>query len=282
MNNISSIKEITKILKEWKAKGVTIGFVPTMGYLHDGHKSLIEKARHENDKVVVSIFVNPTQFGVNEDFDKYPRNIERDLQICEDVGTDIVFIPTVAEMYPTNNLVYIDVNELSEGLCGAKRVGHFRGVCTVVAKLFNVVTPDKAYFGEKDAQQLAIIKRMVLDLNFDVKIVPCPIVRESDGLAMSSRNMYLSKDERQIAIVISKSLNIAIEKLLSGERNASEIIKIIKDKINIEPLAKIDYISVVDQHTLKPVTNIVEPILVAVAVYIGNTRLIDNFSFNEF
>lgn len=281
MKNISSIKEITKIIKEWKAKGVTIGFVPTMGYLHDGHKSLIEKARQENDKVVVSIFVNPTQFGVNEDFDKYPRNIEKDLQICEDVGTDIVFIPTVAEMYPTNNLVYVDVNELGEGLCGAKRAGHFRGVCTVVAKLFNIVIPDKAYFGEKDAQQLAIIKRMVFDLNFEVEIVPCQIVRESDGLAMSSRNMYLSKDERQISLVISKSLNIAIEKLLSGERNPSEIIKIIKDKINTEPLAKIDYISVVDQDTLKPVNNIGSPILVAVAVYIGNTRLIDNILFNE-
>ena len=281
MIEISNIKETVKVIKQWKNQGLTIGFVPTMGYLHDGHKSLIEKARLENDKVVVSIFVNPIQFGKNEDFDKYPKNIGGDLKMCSDAGVDLVFTPLAAEMYPAENLVYIDVNELGDGLCGASRIGHFRGVCTVVAKLFHIVTPDKAYFGEKDAQQLAIIKRMVYDLNFDIDIVPCPIVREQDGLAMSSRNMYLSKEERQAALVISKSLELAKRSLADGLTSAEAIIGLIKTNISNEPLAKINYVEVVDANSLKPVNEIIAPVLVAVAVYIGETRLIDNFLFDE-
>jgi pantoate--beta-alanine ligase len=281
MNNISSLNEMTKTTKEWKKQGFSIGFVPTMGYLHNGHKSLIEKARQENDKVIVSIFVNPIQFGQNEDFSKYPINIERDFKLCKDVGVDIIFTPLARDMYPTENLVYIDVDKLGDWLCGAVRPGHFRGVCTVVAKLFNIVNPNKAYFGEKDAQQLAIIKRMVLDLNFDIKIVSCPIVRESDGLAMSSRNKYLSKDERKAALVISKSLKLAKQSLDYGERKVDTILKLISDEINSEPLAKIDYISLVDPNTIKPIDEILKPVLIAIAVYIGDTRLIDNFLFDK-
>jgi pantoate--beta-alanine ligase len=281
MKNISNIKEIRQIISEWKSQGISIGLVPTMGYLHDGHKSLIEQARRENDKVVVSIFVNPMQFGPNEDFEKYPRNLEYDFQMCSQAGADIVFTPSVTEMYASKNLVYIDVDELGDCLCGAARLGHFRGVCTVVAKLFNIVMPDRAYFGEKDAQQLAIIKRMVQDLNFDIEIVPCPIVRESDGLAISSRNSYLSAQERRAAVIISKSLKLAKQMLCQGQRNAEIIKQLIIDKISGEPLAHINYVDIVDAVTLKPVSNITTPILVAVAVYIGETRLIDNFSFKE-
>lgn len=281
MKNISNIKEIRQIISEWKSQGISIGLVPTMGYLHDGHKSLIEQARRENDKVVVSIFVNPMQFGPNEDFEKYPRNLEYDFQMCSQAGADIVFTPSVTEMYASKNLVYIDVDELGDCLCGAARLGHFRGVCTVVAKLFNIVMPDRAYFGEKDAQQLAIIKRMVQDLNFDIEIVPCPIIRESDGLAISSRNSYLSAQERQAAVIISKSLKLAKQMLCQGQRNAEIIKQLIIDKISSEPLAHINYVDIVDAVTLKPMSNITTPILVAVAVYIGETRLIDNFSFKE-
>ncbi|MHB1485739.1 MAG: pantoate--beta-alanine ligase [Saccharofermentanales bacterium] len=281
MINISKIKETREIIKEWKKKGFTVGFVPTMGHLHDGHKSLITKARKENDKVVVSIFVNPIQFGPDEDYEKYPRNMERDLEICSDAGADLVFAPLAIEMYASNNLVYIDVDELGDGLCGSMRSGHFRGVCTVVAKLFNMVIPDKAYFGEKDAQQLVIIKRMVQDLNFDLEIIQCPIIRELDGLAMSSRNIYLSAQERQAALVISRSLDLAKQALYQGERNAKVIRKLITKKIQTEPLASINYVEVVDAETLRSVSEISEPVLVAIAVYINKTRLIDNFTFKE-
>lgn len=245
MKNISNIKEIRQIISEWKSQGISIGLVPTMGYLHDGHKSLIEQARRENDKVVVSIFVNPMQFGPNEDFEKYPRNLEYDFQMCSQAGADIVFTPSVTEMYASKNLVYIDVDELGDCLCGAARLGHFKGVCTIVAKLFNIVMPDKAYFGEKDAQQLVIIKRMVQDLNFDIEIMPCPIIRESDGLAMSSRNSYLSAQEREAAIIISKSLKLAKQMLYQGQRNAEIIKQLIIDKISSEPLAHINYVDIV-------------------------------------
>lgn len=281
MKNISEIKEAREIIKDWKSQGFSIGLVPTMGYLHNGHKSLIDKARQENDKVIVSIFVNPIQFGPNEDFEKYPRNMEHDLQVCSDAGADIIFSPAVIEMYPEKNLVYIDVNELGDNLCGAARPGHFRGVCTVVAKLFNIIMPDKAYFGQKDAQQLAIIKRMVNDLNFDIKIISCPIIREDDGLAMSSRNSYLSLQERKAALIISQSLESAKKMIINGERNGEILRQFVIDKISNEPLARIDYIDIVDACTLKPVNDIVAPILVAAAVYIGKTRLIDNFFFEE-
>lgn len=279
MINNSTIEETRKIIKEWRGKGLTIGFVPTMGYLHDGHKSLITKARRENEKVVVSIFVNPIQFTPGEDYEKYPRDMEHDLKICDDAGADLVFSPSAAEMYLAKNLVYVDVNELGEGLCGSLRQGHFRGVCTVVAKLFNIVTPTRAYFGEKDAQQLVIIRRMVQDLNFDLEIVQCPIIRESDGLAMSSRNIYLSTQEREAALVISRSLALAKNSLSQGERDAEVIGRLVKEKIEEEPLAKIDYVEIVNTVTLEPVSKITVPALIAVAVFINSTRLIDNFIF---
>lgn len=279
MFTLETIQEVRQLTESWRKGGFSIGFVPTMGYLHDGHVSLINKARQENDKVVVSVFVNPTQFGPNEDFDKYPKNPERDREICEEAGVDLVFAPSVAEMYPSMNLALVDITELGEGLCGAKRPGHFRGVCTVVSKLFNIVTPDRAYFGEKDRQQLIIIERMVKDLNYNIQIVPCPTVREEDGLAMSSRNAYLSEEERRAARVIPESLNLAYQTIVGGERKAAVIKDLINKKIKAEPLAEIDYIEVVDGSRLKPVTFINPPVVVAVAVYIGATRLIDNFLF---
>lgn len=279
MVTLETIQEVRQLTESWRKGGFSIGFVPTMGYLHDGHVSLINKARQENDKVVVSVFVNPTQFGPNEDFDKYPKNLERDREICEGAGVDLVFAPSVAEMYPSKNLAFVDITELDGGLCGAKRPGHFRGVCTVVSKLFNIVTPDRAYFGEKDRQQLIIIERMVKDLNYNIQIVPCPTFREEDGLAMSSRNAYLSEEERRAARVIPESLNLAYQTIVGGERNATVIKDLINKKIKAEPLAEIDYIEVVDASRLKPVTLINPPVVVAVAVYIGATRLIDNFLF---
>lgn len=281
MVQIGSILKTKQIIKEWKKEGLTVGLVPTMGYLHNGHQSLIEKARQENDKVVVSIFVNPIQFGPNEDFEKYPRDMEQDLKVCSNAGADLVFAPSADEMYPSKNLVYIDVNELGGGLCGKTRPGHFRGVCTVVAKLFNIVMPDRAYFGQKDAQQLAIIKRMVQDLNFDIEIIPCPIIREIDGLALSSRNSYLSSEERNAALVISKGMEQAKQLLIDDEKNADVVKKAITEAIEKEPLARIDYVEIVDSNLLKPVNNINVPVLIAAAVYIGKTRLIDNFSFGE-
>ncbi len=281
MQSVSKIKEVREIIKDWKSGGFSIGFVATMGYLHAGHKSLIELARQQNDRVVVSVFVNPTQFGPNEDFAKYPRDIEHDWQICQEAGADLLFAPAAAEMYPDNNLAYIDLKELGDNLCGASRPGHFRGVCTVVGKLFNIITPDRAYFGQKDAQQLAIIKKMVKDLNFAVKIIACPIVREPDGLALSSRNAYLSTQQRQAALILSQSLKAAQELLLKGERDAQVIREFISEQIASEPLVKSDYIELVDTLTLKPVKNITAPILVAAAIYVGKTRLIDNFLFEE-
>lgn len=277
----SEIKEIRKIVRDWKAQGFTIGFVPTMGYLHEGHKSLIEKARKDNEKVVVSIFVNPTQFGPTEDYEKYPKNTDKDLEMCKLAGVDLVFSPSVSEMYPSKNLVYVDVVELGDNLCGADRPGHFKGVCTVVTKLFNIVAPDRAYFGEKDAQQLAIIKRMVPDLNNDIEIVACPIIREPDGLAMSSRNSYLSPKEREAALVISRSLGLAKKKLSDGEKDAKVIKQLITSEISHEPLAHVGYIEIADATTLEPVSTIEGEVLVAVAVNVGKTRLIDNFKFKE-
>lgn len=276
---VERIKEAGEITEAWRKQGFSIGFVPTMGYLHDGHRSLMEKARAENDKVVVSIFINPIQFGPNEDFEKYPKDFEHDREICKGAGTDLIFVPAASEMYPSRNLAYVDIEELGDGLCGAKRSGHFRGVCTVVSKLFNIITPHSAYFGEKDAQQLAIIKRMTQDLNFGVRIVSCPIVREPDGLAMSSRNSYLSPEERNSALVISRSLSLAQEALSSGERDTNAIRNMIIDKISCEPLARIDYIDIVDASSLKPKKWVDGPVLVAAAVFIGKTRLIDNFTF---
>ena len=274
-----NVQEVRKLTSNWKKRGFSVGLVPTMGYLHPGHISLIERARKENDMVVVSIFVNPLQFGPNEDLDKYPRDMAHDREVCEKAGADLIFAPQTSEMYPCENLVFADVKGLDEGLCGAKRPGHFRGVCTVVSKLFNIVLPDRAYFGEKDAQQLAIIRRMVKDLNFGTMIVSCPIVREPDGLAMSSRNLYLSPEERKAALSLSRSLSAARELMRKGEKNAVKIREMIVAGISAEPLARIDYAEIVDPADLKPVDKIEKPVLAAVAVYFGKTRLIDNFTF---
>ncbi|UZW13585.1 pantoate--beta-alanine ligase [Clostridium pasteurianum] len=280
MEFVQTIQETKNIIKEWEKSGFTIGLVPTMGFLHEGHESLIKKAASENDKVVVSIFVNPIQFGPTEDLDTYPRNLDRDKKVCENAGANLIFNPAPEEMYFDNAVTSVTVGELTNGLCGSKRPIHFQGVCTVVSKLFNIVTPDKAYFGEKDAQQLAVIKRMVRDLNFDIDIIGCPIVREEDGLAKSSRNTYLSDSERKAALVLNESLKLAKKALENGEVHASKLTHVISEKINSEPLAKIDYIEIVDSIDLKPVCKISSSILVAIAVYIGKTRLIDNFTWN--
>lgn len=278
---VEKIQAVRELTGSWRKQGLSIGFVPTMGYLHQGHRSLMEKAREENDRVVVSIFVNPIQFGPNEDFEKYPKDFARDRDVCESVRVDLLFNPPANEMFPSKNLAYVDVLELGDGLCGVKRSGHFRGVCTIVAKLFNIVGPDRAYFGEKDAQQLGIIQRMVEDLSFNTAIVPVPIVRDLDGLALSSRNSYLSVTERQAALVISKSLNTACQRIKDGETDAETVKKGITEIISTEPLAIIDYVDIVDSSFLKPIPRIDRPVIVAVAVFIGKTRLIDNFFIKE-
>lgn len=252
-----------------------------MGFLHNGHKSLIERAAKENDKVVVSIFVNPTQFGPNEDFASYPRDIERDMQTCSSAGADLIFNPAPSDIYYENASTSVNVTGLSQGLCGAKRPGHFAGVCLVVSKLFNIVAPDRAYFGQKDAQQVAVIKRMVRDLNFDIEIVGCPIVREADGLAMSSRNTYLSPEERKAALVLNQSLSLAKEAIEKGEKSSKNIYEIIKNKISSQDLSKIDYIEIVNSETLQNAETINSNTLIAIAVFIGKTRLIDNFTWEE-
>lgn len=272
MRVISSIEEIKKIKKE----NISIGLVPTMGYLHEGHISLIKRAREENDIVITSIFVNPTQFGPNEDFEKYPRDEKRDLQKCEENGCDIVFLPQKEDMYPKDFLTFVQVEKLGKGLCGKSRPIHFRGVTTVLTKLFNIVKPDRAYFGQKDAQQLVIVKKMVEDLNMDVEIIGCPIVREADGLAISSRNTYLSAEERNDALFLNKSLKLAKNLIENGEKNISTI----KDEMEKTILSgknnTIDYIEFVDTKTLNPISQIKYEVLIAIAVKAGNTRLIDN------
>lgn len=272
-----TIKDVRERVNAWKREGLTVGFVPTMGYLHEGHKSLMQAARANNDKVVVSVFVNPMQFGPNEDLESYPRDFEKDSALCESVGVDLVFHPEPEEMYADGFCSYVDMNGLTTELCGKSRPIHFRGVQTVVLKLFNIVKPDRAYFGQKDAQQLAVIKRMVKDLNVDTEIVGCPIVREADGLAKSSRNTYLNPDERKAALILSRSLKLGRELIENGETDAKAVIKAITESINTEPLAKIDYVDVVDFDTITPVDSIGKSVLVAIAVYIGKTRLIDNF-----
>ena len=274
-----TVKEVREQVKAWKKEGLTVGFVPTMGYLHEGHQSLIKRAVEENDKVVVSIFVNPMQFGPNEDLDSYPRDLEKDSALCEATGASLIFHPEPEEMYTDGFCSYVDMSVLTEELCGLSRPVHFRGVCTVVSKLFHIVTPDRAYFGQKDAQQLAIIKRMVLDLNMDIEIIGCPIVREEDGLAKSSRNTYLSKEERQAALVLSKAVALGESLVKKGETDSKKIIKEMTALIEQEPLAKIDYIKIVDALTMQQIDTIDRPILCAMAVYIGKTRLIDNFMY---
>ena len=277
MKIVNTVSEARDIIKEWKKNGLTIGLVPTMGYLHEGHASLIRRASKENDRVIVSDFVNPTQFAPTEDLESYPRDIERDARVCEQEGADLIFHPSAEEMYFPNATTFVNMTGPSEELCGKSRPIHFRGVCTVVSKLFNIASPDKAYFGQKDAQQLAVIKRMVRDLNFDIEIVGCPIVREADGLAKSSRNVYLSKNERNAALILHKALEEGKSMLLCGEKNASDIKKRISDIIESEPLARIDYVEIVSFPDIERIDVINGDILAAVAVYIGKTRLIDNF-----
>ena len=278
MEIITTIENIRSIVNHWKDKGYSIGFVPTMGYLHDGHAALIDQARKDNDKVIVSIFVNPTQFGENEDLNSYPRDINRDKSLCEAHKADIIFSTTSDEMYHDRK-AFVNIVELSDTLCGISRPIHFKGVCTVVTKLFNIIQPTNAYFGGKDAQQLAIIRKMVFDLNFPVNIIGVPIVRESDGLAKSSRNTYLSSEERKAATILYKAIQEGKQYINRGA-SADSIINAMTNIVNTEPLAKIDYISVVDANTMQPVHEITSPVLVAMAVYIGSTRLIDNFSFD--
>lgn len=277
MKIATTVLETRNTVKNWRKEGYTVGLVPTMGFLHEGHASLIKKCREQNDKVVVSVFVNPTQFGPNEDLEAYPRDLEKDKALCESLGADLIFYPEPSEMYQ-NPKTYMNIEGLSDNLCGKSRPIHFKGVCTVVSKLFNIVAPDRAYFGQKDAQQLAIIKKMVQDMNFDVEVVGCPIVREEDGLAKSSRNTYLSDEERKAALCLSKSVKKGM-KIIKEGISAKEVLDEMKKVINQEPLAKIDYVSMVDSLTMEDVETVDRDVLVAMAVYIGKTRLIDNFSF---
>ena len=279
MKIAKTIEEVRKYIKEWKSEGLTIGLVPTMGYLHEGHQSLMKYAS-KNDRVVVSIFVNPMQFGPEEDLSCYPRDFESDSRLCEENGVDLIFNPEPQSMYESDFCSYVDMSVLTEELCGLSRPVHFRGVCTVVSKLFNIVTPDSAYFGEKDAQQLAIIKRMVRDLNFDIEVIGCPIIREKDGLAKSSRNMYLNEEGRIAALVLSRSIQLGKNILADGERDSAVLVKVMKAYIEKEPLARIDYLTVVDSVSIHLVEKIENSVLVAMAVFIGKTRLIDNFTFH--
>lgn len=279
-----TVDEVRKYVNAWRKEGFTIGLVPTMGYLHEGHASLVDKAVSMCDKVVASDFVNPTQFGPGEDLESYPRDFEHDCQILEQHGCSLVFYPSVDEMYPDGNGktdTYIEIlDDMPKQLCGKTRPIHFRGVCTVVGKLFNIVMPDKAFFGQKDAQQLAIIKRMVRDLSYGIEIVGCPIVREADGLAKSSRNTYLNPEERQAALCLSKAIFAGEKMAKDGEKDADKIVAAMKEIIEKEPLAKIDYVSAVNGITMAPVSKIEGETLFAMAVYIGKTRLIDNFIYS--
>lgn len=277
MQIIDTIEDLRRLVLETRRSGRTIGFVPTMGYLHQGHLSLMQQARQENDLVIASVFVNPTQFGPNEDFDAYPRNPEQDRTLMASVPVDAAFFPAVSELYPEGYATSVEVEgSLTSGLCGASRPGHFRGVATVVLKLFNLVQPDRAYFGMKDAQQVAVIRRMVRDLHVPVAVVACPIVREPDGLAMSSRNVYLSPEERQDALVLSRSLKAAAALVQEGERQAAAVIRQMQALIEAAPSARVDYISLTDAHSLEPVSTLQGTVLAALAVRIGKTRLIDN------
>ena len=278
---VKTIDEVRQLVNAERKNGKAIGFVPTMGYLHEGHLSLMQEARRQMDYVVVSIFVNPTQFGPNEDLASYPRDLARDLELCESVGVDLVFAPEVSEMYPEGYSTYVECEgDMTQKLCGASRPSHFKGVTSVVCKLFNIVKPDQAFFGQKDAQQVAVIEKMVRDLSLDVAIIPCPIVRESDGLAMSSRNSYLSETERQDALVLNRSLMAAKEAIQNGERSATRLINEMRKNIEACPSAVVDYISIVDAKTLEDIENLEADVLVAIAVKIGKTRLIDNFRLN--
>jgi len=273
---VRNIKKMQKLSDEWRKKGKIIVFVPTMGYLHEGHLSLMRRGKKLGDVLVFSIFVNPIQFNQREDYEKYPRDEKRDLELAKEAGADVAFIPSEKEMYPETPLTYVDVNKITENLCGAFRPGHFRGVATVVTKLFNIVKPHIAIFGEKDYQQLKVIERMVRDLNFDIKIVPGKTIREKDGLAMSSRNARLTPDERRKATIINRALKEAKTLFLTGVRDAYKIISCARDIMEKEPALRIEYLKVVHPDTLEDVQEIKDNALIATAVWIGNVRLIDN------
>ena len=278
MKIANTIEEVRNQVAEWKKEGLTVGLVPTMGYLHEGHASLVDKAVSMCDKVVASVFVNPTQFAPNEDLETYPRDFEHDCKLLEEHGCDMVFHPEVEEMYFDDAATYVEIqSDMPKQLCGKTRPIHFRGVCTVVSKLFNIVIPDKAFFGQKDAQQLAIIRRMVRDLSYGIEIIGCPIIREEDGLAKSSRNTYLIAEERKAALILSKTIFMGEKMVNDGEKDAQKVIDAMVANIASEPLAKIDYVSAVDGVTMMPIKKIEGCVLVAMAVYIGKTRLIDNF-----
>lgn len=276
----NTISQVRDQVRQWRREGLTVGLVPTMGYLHEGHGSLVGKAAEDCDRVVASVFVNPTQFAPGEDLASYPRDFERDCEILEKQGCSMVFHPSVDEMYPDGNGktdTYIEIlNDMPKQLCGRTRPNHFRGVCTVVGKLFNIVLPDKAYFGEKDAQQLAIIRRMVRDLSYGIEIVGCPIVREPDGLAKSSRNIHLKPDERKAAVALYRSLKIAEEMASDGEKSSKTVTDAVRAEIEKEPLAEVEYVSAVDSLSMEPVETVGKDTLIAIAVRIGQTRLIDN------
>lgn len=276
-----TVKETREQIKEWKKQGLSVGLVPTMGYLHEGHQSLMEAAKRDNDRVAVSVFVNPIQFGPGEDFASYPRDFEKDAALCERVGVDLIFHPEAEEMYDEDFCTYVDMDGLTKELCGKSRPTHFRGVQTVVSKLFHIIPADRAYFGQKDAQQLAVIKKMVRDLSMDIEIVGCPIIREADGLAKSSRNTYLNAEERQAALVLSRSLAAGRALIEDGERDAAKVKQCIEEIIAQERLARIDYVEIVDFSDITPIEKLDHAkggeVLCAIAVFIGKTRLIDNF-----
>ena len=277
-NSLKNVDDVRKAVAEWRSKGETVGLVPTMGYLHAGHQSLIKKSVEQNDHTVVSVFVNPIQFGPNEDLEAYPRDLARDAELCETTGADMIFNPEPEEMYKDGFVSFVDMNGLTNHLCGLSRPVHFRGVCTVCTKLFNIVTPDRAYFGQKDAQQLAVIKRMVKDLNMPLEIVGCPIVREEDGLAMSSRNTYMNDEERKAALILSKSIKLGQKLIEEGERNAEVVRTEMTKLLQSEPMADVEYVNVVNNLTMEDIDTVEGDILVAIAVKINNkVRLIDNF-----
>ena len=274
---VNTIAELRRLLKKQRSENKSIGLVPTMGYLHDGHLSLIEQAKKENDIIIVSIFVNPTQFGPNEDFETYPRDMERDTQLAMKAGADIIFNPSVLEMYPDASSTWvITEGSITSILCGASRPVHFKGVTTVVNMLFNIVAPNRAYFGQKDAQQAAVLTKMVRDLHINVQLIICPIVREADGLALSSRNTYLNKEEREQATILSKSLQLALDEFNKGERATDKLVKLVKDNIMSMPLANIEYVNIYAYPSLSEINKIEETSIVAVAARFGKTRLIDN------
>jgi pantoate--beta-alanine ligase len=276
MKVVESVPAMTALARGWGRDGKRIGLVPTMGYLHEGHLSLVRESKRRTDVTVVSIFVNPTQFGPNEDFKKYPRDLAKDIVYLETGGADCLFHPAAAEIYPPAYRTFVEVQGLQDRLCGRSRPGHFRGVATVVLKLFEIVRPDLAFFGAKDAQQVLIIRRMAADLDLDLEVVTCPIVREPDGLALSSRNAYLGPDERRAALALSTGLRWAERAVAAGERDAARIVAGIRSVLEAEPLARIDYVEAVDPGTLEPVAEVRGEVLLALAVFIGATRLIDN------